>query len=128
MPKGVTLLELTVVILVLMTLIGMSAFAITGYKKWKLGTEAGIELRRVYNAQREFLAENPTLTAANITLANVLAHHSSTGITALPTPEGVDGTALTIDFTVMPPVLTSGGSTYDPSGDPNDGLWDVGGL
>jgi hypothetical protein len=32
----------------------------------------------------------------------------------------------TINCTVFPPVAVLNGATYDPSGSPTDGLWDVG--
>lgn len=124
--RGLTLIEITVVIVVLMALVGMSMFAVGGYKEWRLGTEAAGELRKVYNAQRTYLAENPTATVASLTAAKIIPYLSD-GATALPTVEAMDGSQLSIQVDVSPPVINdASGSVYDPSGKSDDGLWDVG--
>lgn len=124
--RGLTLIEITVVITVLMVLVGMSMFAVGGYKEWKLGSAAAVELRKVYNAQRTYLAENPTETPSSLTEAKVVPYLSD-GSTSLPTVEDMDGNDLTIKVDVVPPVIDDGaGGTYDPSGSSEDGLWDVG--
>ncbi len=125
--RGVTLIEMTVVIVVLMTLIGASIYAVGGYKEWKLGAAAAVDLRKVYNAQRTYLAENPTETVASLTAAKVIPYLSD-GAASLPTVEALDGTEYTIKVNKSPPVvIDAAGTTYDPSDDPEDGLWDVGG-
>ena len=48
------------------------------------------------------------------------------GVELYPTVEIIDGSHLSIRFTVMPPVIDQGGGTYDPSPSGTDGLWDVG--
>lgn len=127
MASGLTLIEVTVVIVVLMTLIGMSMFAVGGYKEWKLGAAAAAELRRVYNAQRTYLAEHPTETPGSLTAAKIIPYMTD-GVTSLPTVEGMDGNQYSIKVDVSPPVVVDGsGAAYDPSGDSDDGLWDVGG-
>ncbi|MFK7910266.1 MAG: type II secretion system protein [Akkermansiaceae bacterium] len=127
LKRGLTLIEITVVITVLMILVGMSMYAVGGYKEWKLGSEAAVELRRVYNAQRTYLAENPTETVATLTAAKVIPYLSD-GAAALPTVEDMDGNNLNIKVDVSPPVIeNTDGSTYDPSGKFDDGIWDVGG-
>ena len=124
--RGLTLIEVTVVIVILMTLVGMSMFAVGGYKEWRLGSEASQELRKVYNAQRTYLAEHPTETVGSLTAAKIIPYLSD-GATSLPTVEAMDGSQYNIKVDVTPPVIVDGsGSTYDPSGNADDGLWDVG--
>ncbi|MCP5538322.1 MAG: type II secretion system protein [Akkermansiaceae bacterium] len=125
--RGLTLIEITVVIVMLMTLIGMSMFAVNGYKEWELATEATQQLRKVYNAQRTYLAEHPTESVSSLTAAKLIPYLSDNS-TSLPTAEALDGSTLTVKVSVSPPVLIDGGgNNYDPSGDTDDGLWDVGG-
>ena len=125
--QGMTLIEITVVIVVLMTLVGMSMFVAGGYSKWKLGSEASQKLRMVYNAQRTYLAEHPTESPGSLTSAKVIPYLSDNAL-SLPTVESLDGDELSIKVSVSPPVVVDdGGSNYDPSGGSDDGLWDVGG-
>ena len=130
--EGVTLIEMTVVILVLITLISISVSGVSSYRAWKDGTQAAQILRNVYNAQRNYLSENPTVTVANLTPAVIIpylsenASGSNQTINAIPTME-LDGVVYTVNLTVSPPVFSNGGTAFDPSGAPDDGLWDVGG-
>mgnify|MGYP000058095856 FL=1 len=126
LSRGMTLIEITLVISVLVTLISASLYVVGGYKEWKLGSAAAVELRRVYNAQRTYLAENPTENATTLTASKVIPYLSD-GATSLPTVENMDGIDLAIRVDVVPPIILDGaGSTYDPSGSSDDGLWDVG--
>ena len=125
--SGLTILEMTVVILVLLTLAGISFFAMSGYREWQRGSEGSRVLRMVYNAQRTYLAEHPIESPSALT-AEKLIPYLSNGSSALPTAQALDDSVLEVDVTVSPPVLLdSNGNDYDPSGDTNDGLWDVGG-
>ena len=54
--RGVTLLEMTIVIMVLLALIGTGLFSYRKMDEWKLGRSASETLRQVYTAQRMFLA------------------------------------------------------------------------
>lgn len=122
-----TLIEITVVIVVLMTLIGTSMYVVGGYKEWKLGSEASQKLRKVYNAQRTYLAEHPTESPASLTAAKVIPYLSDNA-SSLPKVESLEGDELNIKVSVSPPVVIDGdGADYDPSGDSADGIWDVGG-
>lgn len=124
--SGMTLIELTIVISVLLILIGLSVYGIAGYQRWKLGAEAGTELRMVRSAQRTYLAEHPTESVDGLTAAKIIPYLSS-GASALPTVEDLDGNQLTIKVDVMPPVVDDGtGEAYDPSSSTSDGQWDVG--
>ncbi len=126
-PKsGFTLIEMTVVILVLLTLMGTGLFVTKQYGVWQLGRNASEQLRNVYSAQRLYLADNPTVAVADLTAANIIPYLTNRG-TALPTVVSLEGTTLTIKVNVNPPVIDDGaGGVYDPSGQPLDSLWDVG--
>ena len=125
--KGVTLIEMTVVILVILLLVGLSIFSIDAYKRWQIGSEASQRLRQVQTAQKTFLADNPTLDITALTEQNVIDYLSD-GAAVLPdlSSSALDGEALTYNISTIPPVLMNGGVVYDPSGSSTDGLWDVG--
>ena len=134
---GVTLIEMTVVILVLLTLIGVSITSISGYNEFRDGTEAAQALRNVYNAQRTYLSENPTVSVDTLTPAVIIPYLSETaadeaGNLVLPTID-VDDQTYEPNVAVIPPVYVLQGQSgmpdadvFDPSDSPNDGLWDVG--
>ncbi|WP_435893825.1 hypothetical protein [Oceaniferula spumae] len=118
---------MTVVIVMLITLIGLSTYAVGGYRDWQKGNEASQKLRMVYNAQRTYLSEHPTEAVSTLTAAKIIPYFSDKS-TTMPTIEGLDGNTYTIKVNVSPPVAANGdGDAYDPSGDPDDGQWDVGG-
>jgi type II secretory pathway pseudopilin PulG len=122
---GVTLIEMTVVILVLLTLTGIFFITTGPIEEWKKGKDASTILREVEVAQRQFLADHPQRAVATLTEEEV-AGYLPTSPEELPTIEDMDGNNLTIQVTTSPPVAISGGGVYDPSGSPNDSLWDVG--
>lgn len=125
--SGLTILEMTVVIVVMITLIGISVFALNGYREWQRGTDASRVLRLVYNAQRTYLAEHPTESVSSLTAEKIIPYLSDNS-SSMPTAQAMDDSVLTVNVAVSPPVLIHGdGSNYDPSGDSDDGLWDVGG-
>ena len=120
-----TLLEMTVVIMVLLALIGGGLFVSGSIKTWQRGREASEALRCVYTAQRLYLSENPTVAVTALTDA-LLIPYLPNQATVMPTVKSLTGSTLTIKVTVFPPVLTSAGVNYDPSGNTKDSLWDVG--
>ena len=131
--KAFTLLEMTIVIMVLLALMKIGLFTSSKMNEWKLGRAASETLRSVYAAQRMLLADNPTMAPAAITDALVLPYMASNaGVApvALPTVKSLTGTDLTILVNVSPPVINAGGGViYDPSAKPanyTDSLWDVG--
>ncbi len=126
--RGMTLLELTVVIAVLIALMGASVFAFSSFREFRAATLASTILREIEVAQRDFLSNNPQREVTSLTIPEVASYLEGDGtITALPTAEGLDGETLTADITQSPPIWLDGASPYDP-GPPTDGRWDVGRL
>lgn len=124
--RAFTLLEMTVVIMVLMGLVGISLFATKSIKTWQLGRDASETLRGVYTAQRLYLSDNPTASVGSLT-ETLLIPYLPNKATAMPTVTSLTGATLKVKFTVFPPVVDNGsGGTYDPSGSSTDSLWDVG--
>ncbi len=124
--RGVTLIEMTVVILVLLTLASVSFMYAKGTENWKKGKDASEKLRTVYAAQRSYLSDNPTVAVSTLT-GNMLLPYMPTGETSIPTATAENGATLTIKLNASPPVVIDGsGGAYDPSGSSTDGLWDVG--
>jgi len=124
--NGFTLVEMTVVIMVLMTLLGTGLFVSKQYGNWQLGRAASEELRTVYAAQRMYLADNPTAVVANITASQIIPY-LPTRATTMPRVTSLTGASLNIRVNVTPPNINDGsGGVYDPSGNAKDSLWDVG--
>lgn len=124
--SGFTLVEMTVVIMVMMTLLGTGLYVSRQYSDWQLARTASENLRTVYAAQRMYLADNPTVVVANITTAQVLPYLPNRA-TTMPTVKSLAGATLAIRVNATPPNINDGsGGIYDPSGKPNDSLWDVG--
>ena len=124
--NGFTLLEMTVVIMVMMSLLGTGLYVSSKYGNWQLARTASETLRGVYAAQRMYLADNPTAVVANITTAEIIPY-LPTRATTMPTVKSLTGATLNIRVNVSPPTIDDGsGGVYDPSGLPNDSQWDVG--
>ena len=124
--KGFTLLEMTIVIMVLIALISTGLVVNRKMDEWKLGRAASETLRQVYSAQRMFLGENPTRLVSSLTATDIVPYLPGNA-TAMPTVKSLTGAQLPILVNVSPPVINSGsGVAYDPSGDNRDSLWDVG--
>jgi type II secretory pathway pseudopilin PulG len=124
--RAFTLLEMTIVIMVLITLLSTGLFVSKKTDEWKLGRQASEALRSVYSAQRMYLADNPTASVSGIT-STLLIPYLPNQATAIPTVKSLVGTNLTILVNVMPPVINAGsGVAYDPSGSTKDSLWDIG--
>ena len=121
--SGLTLIELSVAIALILVLAGASSLAIKPYCAYRDGRAAGEMLRAVKAAQLMYLSDNPSTPVANLTQALLLPYMPNG---AWPTLPSVNGQVPTINCTVFPPVAVLGGATYDPSGSPTDGLWDVG--
>ena len=124
--RAFTLLEMTIVIMVLIALIGSGLFVSRKMDDWKLGRTASETLREVYSAQRMYLSDHPTADVSAISTANIIPY-LRTDATSLPTVKSLTGTELSIIVNQSPPVINAGsGVVYDPSGDNRDSLWDVG--
>lgn len=125
-PRAFTLLEMTIVIMVLLALLQIGLFTSSKLDQWKLGRAASESLRSVYSAQRMYLADNPTVSVSSLTAA-LLIPYLPNGATAMPTVTSLTGTTLGVIVNVSPPVINAGsGVVYDPSGSNKDSLWDVG--
>jgi type II secretory pathway pseudopilin PulG len=124
--RAFTLLELTIVIMVLLALIKTGLYVTNKMTDWKRGREASETLRTVYTAQRMYLADNPTKQVSSIVAADIIPY-MRTSATTLPTVTSLTGAQLSIIVSQSPPIINNGsGVTYDPSGSSNDSLWDVG--
>ena len=124
--RGFTLLEMTIVIMVLIALMKMGLYGSRKMDEWRLGRAASESLRSVYTAQRMYLADNPTTSVTNISTAMVLPYLPN-NVTVMPSVKSLTGATLNILVNVSPPVINAGsGVTYDPSGSNSDSLWDVG--
>lgn len=131
--RAFTLLEMTIVIMVLLALMKIGLFTSSKMDEWKLGRAASETLRSVYAAQRMLLADNPTMAPTAITDALVLpymANNAGAPPLVMPTVKSLTGADLAILVNVSPPVINAGGGViYDPSATPpnyTDSLWDVG--
>jgi type II secretory pathway pseudopilin PulG len=124
--QAFTLLEMTVVIMVLLALVQTGMFTSRKIDEWKLARSATETLRSVYTAQRMYLADNPTVAVSSLTPALLLSYLPNNP-TAMPTVKSLTGATFPILVSVSPPVINAGsGVPYDPSGNNQDSLWDVG--
>lgn len=123
---GFTLIEMSLVIFILITLMSTGLFFSSKIGEWRRAREASETLRGVYVAQRMYLADYPVTPISSLTKARLLKYlpnHPS----SFPTVKALDGRTLQIKVNVSPPVINAGdGTAYDPSGNPTDSLWDVG--
>ena len=119
---GVTIIELSIAIGLMLMMAGITIFSVGGYRDWRLGKEAATSLRSVYLAQKFLLADHPALRLANVTSEDLIPYLPGNS-TVIPTVEALDGSTKSIDFSVIPPVVAG---NYDPSGSTEDGIWDVG--
>ena len=124
--KAFTLVELTIVIMVILALSTVGFVSSKKMTDWKLGRAAAESLRSVWSAQRMFLADNPTFTVSALTNADLIPYLPNNAA-AIPTVTSLSGTTLTILVNQIPPVVNTGnGTRYDPSPTTTDLLWDVG--
>lgn len=123
--SGMTIIEISVTLALLMALASVVVFSAAGVSDWKLARTAGLDLRLVYVAQKSYLADHPTADISSVSAADLIPYLPNK-LGTIPTVESLDGDTLAIDHNQMPPVALNGGSAYDPSGDSLDGLWDVG--
>jgi len=121
---GLTLLELTVTIAVILLLAGIVTISVKPFVAYRDGTTAGEALRSVKAAELMYLADNPATDRTALTQANLLNYMPQGKWPTLPS---VNGQTPTIDFNnYFPPIAVLNGNRYDPSGSYTDGLWDVG--
>jgi prepilin-type N-terminal cleavage/methylation domain-containing protein len=123
--RGFSLLEISLVIALLLVLSTFAGLTVTSVRNWQRGKDAALSLQAVFAAQRAYLADHPTANIALVSSAQ-LQDYLPQGWSSMPTFTGLNNEVITLDHTVMPPRLYADGSVYDPSGKPNDGLWDTG--
>jgi len=123
--QGMTLVEITLVISVLLGMTTVVALTIGSMANWKLGRSAGEDLRSVYLAQKSYLADHPTDNIAEVSKAE-LEKYLPSGMPTISPVEDLEGNNRTINFNEMPPVIGDADNPYDPSPETNDGVWDVG--
>jgi len=121
--SGTTLVELSVVIATLVVLTGIVSLGVGAFTTYRNGQTAGEILRSVKAAQMLYLADNPSTFVSSLTQAVLQPYMPNDTWPTLPM---VGSQQPIINCAVFPPVAVLNGQTYDPSGSPTDGLWDVG--
>lgn len=125
--RGLSIIELTVVIAMMLTLTAIITYSVSSMTNWKAGRTAGESLKSVYMAQKGYLADHPTQSASSFTSEKLIPYLPGRP-GSLPTAKTLENQDLTLKITVMPPVFELGGTKYDPSDKTDDGLWDTAGL
>ncbi len=125
--RGLSLVEITLVIGLMLGLAGIVAYSVSSVTDWRKGRDASEKLRSVYLAQKTFLADQPSKSYATFTASELIPYLPGRP-GAMPTQTAMTGQTLTVDVQVMPPIFRLGTAAYDPSGSTSDGLWDVGSL
>lgn len=117
---------MTVVLLVILALVRIGFVSSKKMTEWKLGRGASETLRSVHTAQRLYLADNPIVNVSSLT-SGMIVPYLPNNVSTMPTVQSLSGTNLSILVNVSPPVINAGGGVvYDPSGNSQDSLWDVG--
>jgi len=124
--RGTTLIELSITIGVLILLASIVSLGVGPYIAFRDGRASGEMLRSVKAAQLMYLADNPSTPIASLNSTLLTPYMPNGTWPTLPTVTGKGKGVPTINCAVFPPVATFGGTAYDPSGSPTDGLWDVG--
>lgn len=125
--KGLSLVEMSLVIALMLGLATMVTYSVSGILEWKTGRDATEKLRGVYVAQKSYLADRPSKDISTFTAAELIPYlPGNPG--AMPTAKSASNQTLTLNLTTMPPYFMVGTNRYDPSGSQTDGLWDVGGI
>lgn len=124
--QAFTLLEMTIVLLVILALTRVGFVSSKKMTEWKLGRAASETLRSVHTAQRLYLADNPIVNVSSLT-SGMIVPYLPNNVSSMPTVQSLSGTNLSILVNISPPVINAGsGVVYDPSGSSQDSLWDVG--
>ena len=122
---GFTLIEISLVIGLLLGLATFAGMNIAAVRNWQRGKDASVSLQAVFAAQRSYLSDHPTADIAGVP-TDQLEHYLPQGWTTMPALVSLNDEPLSVDHTVMPPLLMLGSSVYDPSSNGSDGLWDAG--
>lgn len=119
--RGVTLMELTLVISIIVLLSSIVTVGVSYYRNWTTGAQAGEDLKAVYQAQKLYLADNPTELPRNLTWDLIKPYYPGVAPAAAPTITGSDDKPYDINFDKMPPT-----SAYGDKTGPGDSIWDTG--
>ena len=84
-PRGVTLIELTVVIFVILSIMGATMYFAGNIGEWNKGKKASAALREVYTAQRAFLADHPRRAVSSLGESELVPYLPS-GAASFPAP------------------------------------------
>ena len=122
---GFTLIEISLVIGLLLGLATFAGMNIATVRDWQRGKDASVSLLAVFAAQRAYLSDHPTADIAGVP-TDQLQLYLPQGWVTMPAGLSLGNESLSVDHTVMPPLLMLGSSVYDPSSNGSDGLWDVG--
>ena len=129
--KGFTLIELTVVIVLILSIASISTFTVQSYVTWKEGIEAGAKLKEIHIAQKLYLAdfplETPSELADPVNKQKFLNYLDSFNkhLPIINAKKKDGGSELEINILVIPPTLLLNNQEYDPTGK-KDNLWDAG--
>ena len=126
--RGLTLLEMSIVLMILLALVSTGVMTFNNVHDWRLGRLASETLRTVHAAQRMYLADHPTAKVENLTPEDILPYMPGNP-DSMPTVKSLDERDLEIMVDMFPPRINNGsGGIYDESDPPNDSdsLWDVG--
>ncbi|MDP4780856.1 MAG: type II secretion system GspH family protein [Akkermansiaceae bacterium] len=85
--SGFTLLEMTIVIGMMLTLISVGLGVSKQYGNWQMGRAASEDLRSVYAAQRLYLSDNPTALVSSITDAKLIPYLANRATPVYPLEE-----------------------------------------
>ncbi len=125
--KGLSLVEMSLVIALMLGLATIVTYSISGVLDWKLGRDATEKLRAVYIAQKSYLADRPSKSFSTFTSAELIPYlPGNPGV--MPSAAALNGQVLALNFTSLPPFYMVGGQRYDPTESQTDGIWDVGSL
>ena len=95
---------MTVVIMVLLALIGISMYSVGSVTSWRKGREASEKLLSVQTAQRLYLSDHPTADVNSLTAAMLIPYLPDRA-TAIPTVTSLEDAELSIKLNVFPPIV-----------------------
>ncbi|MBK1790113.1 hypothetical protein [Persicirhabdus sediminis] len=117
--SGTTLIEMTIVIMVILIIMGVATMSMNQYRDWATKQEAIEDLRSVHMSQKAYLADNPTKGPSTLTEALITPYMPNQA--SFPTFKDKDDKPLEVTITTVPPTLS--GHPTGGSDDMEDGQW-----